>query len=433
MSVHTKKITDLIARTLPPPAAKLKNPTASSLPPEKLKGRAVRASSAPTVYIIHWCPKTPGFGVRITAAGTRAWVAERRVDGKPTRRTLGAVLGAAAITAHAARALHRKISGELEGGTDRLVVKRARIAAEKVEAVTFADALKTYVKTKRRGKDGLALKARTVADYLDMLAQAGVTKTGRATQCGLLHAIADRPLHKITSDHIRGLHGALEARGERQQTYAMQVLRAVLRHQGVAIADNPLAPTTAGAKLVVLAPSRGNPSPIPPERLGGWWRAAGAITSASADMLRFMLLTGIRPGEAAGLLVGDVDEDGMRAVFRDTKNRSDHTVVLSTQAAAIASWQSQGKKPKDAVFGIADAGKTLATINAAAGTPKVSQKTMRSTFASIAAERVPAFTLRKLLNHSSTGDVAATHYVGVSQAQLRAAWQTVADAIESAK
>ena len=406
MPVHSSKITDKVARTLPPPA---------------------------DGYSLHWCPKTAGFGVRITAAGARAYIAERRVDGKTTRRTLGAASGAAGITADAARALQLDVSSELQRGTDRLVVKRARIAAEKVEAVTFADALRVYVRTKRRRKDGLALKARTVADYLAMLEPAGTTKTGRATQCGLLHAIADRPLRKISAEHILGLNRALEARGERQQTYGLQVLRAVFRHHGVAPANNPLDPRTPGVDRVTLAPSRGNPSPIPPERLGAWCRAAGAITSASADMLRFMLLTGARPGEAASLLVGDVDIDGMRALLRDTKNRKDHTIMLSTQAAAIASWQCQGKKAKDAVFGITDAGKTLAAINAVAGTPGVTQHKLRHTFASVADGLVSGAAVKLMLNHAAGGDVTLGSYIGKSEAQLRAAWQTVADAIDAAK
>jgi hypothetical protein len=37
-----------------------------------------------------------------------------------------------------------------------------------------------------------------------------------------------------------------------------------------------------------------------------------------------------------------------------------------------------------------------------------------------------------MLNHSVAGDVTLGHYVGKSEAQLRAGWQTVADFIEAA-
>ena len=405
MPVHSKRITDNVARVIPAPA----------------EG-----------YAIHWCPRTPGFGLRVTAAGARAWIAERRVDGKTVRRTLGKAAGGAAISADAARALQLDVSSELQQGKDRLEVKRERIKAEKVEAVTFEKALRAYVKGKRRGKDGLPLKQRTVDDYVAMIEPAGKTKAGKPTQAGELHALASKAIHKISAEDIRRVHASLEPRGERRQTYGMQVLRAVLKFHGVEIDGNPLSPSTAGAARVQLAPSRGDPSPIPLGRLGAWWRAAGEVASESSDQLKFMLLTGCRPGEAAGLLVRDVDLDGMRAVLRDTKNRKDHTLVLSKQAAAIVHWHCQGKKAKDPVFGIADTGKTIAAINAVAKTDGVTPNKLRHTFGTIADDLVTAATRRALMNHAS-GDVGQVHYIGISEAKLRAGWQAVADFIEAAK
>ena len=400
MPVHSKRLTDTIAKAIPRPA---------------------------TGYALHWCPDTPGFGLRVTAADARAWVSERRIDGKTVRRTIGKAVGRAAISAKAARELQVDLSSDLQKGKDPLAKKRADRAAEKIEAVTLEKALKAYVKAKRRKKDGLALKARTVADYLAMIAPAG-----EKSQAGELHSLAEKSLHKISAEDIRRLHASLAVRGERRQTYAMQVLRAVLRHHGVAIENNPLSPATAGVSRVQLAPSRGDPSPIPPEKLGAWWRAACANTSVSADQLRFMLLTGCRPGEAAGLLVRDFDAVGKRAVLRDTKNRLDHTLVLSETAAAIVNWHALGKKAGEPVFGVGDPGKTIAAINEAAGTPGVSPHKLRHTFASIADDLVTAATSRAMLNHAS-GDVTQVHYIGIAEAKLRAGWQAVADFIEAAK
>lgn len=400
MPVHSKRLTDTIAKAISKPE---------------------------TGYSLHWCPDTPGFGLRVTAADARAWVSERRVDGKTVRRTIGKAAGRAAISAKAARELQVDLSSDLQKGKDPLIKKRADRAAEKIEAVTLEKAIKAYVKAKRRKKDGLALKARTVADYLAMIAPAS-----EKAQSGELHSLAEKSLHKISAEDIRRLHGSLATRGERRQTYAMQVLRAVLRHQGVAIENNPLSPSTAGVARVQLAPSRGDPSPIPPEKLGVWWRAACANDSVSADQLRFMLLTGCRPGEAAGLLVRDFDATGKRAILRDTKNRLDHTLVLSETAAAIVNWHALGKKAGEPVFGVGDPGKTIAAINEAAGTPGVSPHKLRHTFASIADDLVTAATSRAMLNHAS-GDVTQVHYIGIAEAKLRAGWQAVADFIEAAK
>ena len=55
-----------------------------------------------------------------------------------------------------------------------------------------------------------------------------------------------------------------------------------------------------------------------------------------------------------------------------------------------------------------------------------------STFASIAEELVSSRVLKRMLNHAAGGDVTLGHYVGKSETQLRAGWQTVADFVEAA-
>ncbi|MDM7950376.1 hypothetical protein [Hydrogenophaga sp.] len=90
-----------------------------------------------------------------------------------------------------------------------------------------------------------------------------------------------------------------------------------------------------------------------------------------------------------------------------------------------------GRMPEDVLFPITDARKTLKWINAKAKT-NVQGHGLRDTFASIAEELVSGGLLKRMLNHSVAGDVTLGHYVGKSEAQLRAGWQTVADFIEAA-
>ncbi|MBK1714645.1 tyrosine-type recombinase/integrase [Rubrivivax gelatinosus] len=408
----TKRLTDNLARTLPAPA----------------EG-----------FALYWCRDTPGLALRVTAAGARAYVAERRVDGKTVRRTLGRAVGAAAISADAARRLQIEVSSELQQGVDRAAVKALERKAEKADALTLADALRAYVKGKRRGKDGLALKASTQAEYLAMIEPDRCTTRGRTARAGALHDLADKPLRKLSGDDMRELHKRLAPRGARRQTYALQVLRAVLNWHGVQVHDSPLAKSTAGRDRIILAPTSGNPRPIPPEKLGAWWRAACALAGdPAADGLRFMLLTGARPGEVfggvqgAGILARDVDLDGGRVVLHDTKNRKDHTLLLSRQALDVLKPHATGKKPGARAFQ-ATPHATMRAISAEAGVQGLSPHKLRHTFASIAAELVSAFAVKAMLNHSAGGDVTAMHYVGQSEAQLRAAWQTVADFIAAVR
>jgi len=389
--------------------------------------------------VFYWCKDTPGFGLRVTASGDKAFILERRVDGKTTRRTIGKATGAKSISADAARKLKITISGELQTGTDRLVIKREVRKAEKLDGVTLADALKEYVKGKRRGKDGLALKDRTKADYMGMVATGGTAKDGKPFANGLLHCLADKPLTAISAGDIRKVYAAAESKSKRQAVYALQVLRAVLNWHGVAVPESPLSKTTAGKKRIILAPTAGKPTPIPPEKLGAWWAAATARAGQpAADGCRLILLTGCRPGEIfgnqfePGLLVRDVDLIGARMTLIDTKNRSDHTVMLSTQAINLLTPHCKDKAESAKVFSVIDPGKTLDSINAEADVTGITPNKLRHTFVSVAENLVSAYSLKKMVNHAQAGDVTGNNYVGKSENQLRIAWQSVADFIYSA-
>lgn len=121
-----------------------------------------------------------------------------------------------------------------------------------------------------------------------MIEAGRVSKTGRKFDDGKLFSIAQTLLTKLSAADIRRVHTELAKRSEREAAYAMQVLRAVLRWHGVVVAANPLGRDTAGRDRIVIAASQGNPSPIPPERLGAWWRAAAVAPSrVAADYYRF--------------------------------------------------------------------------------------------------------------------------------------------------
>ena len=363
----------------------------------------------------HWCSDTPGFGVRVSATGDRAYIFERRVEGKTVRRTLGKAAGAKAISASAARDLKIKISGELQNGVDRVEVKREAAKVEKQVGVTFATALAEYVKGKRRGKDGLPLKERTKADYMAMVAAGGMAKDGKPFANGALFGLAQKSIHKISADDIRKVYATAESKGQRQAVYAMQVLRAVMNWHGVTVPDSPLSKQTAGKDRIVLAPTAGDPRPIPPEKLSAWWTAASERSGEEIpDGCRLILLTGCRPGEifgtefTPGLLVSDVDLVGGRMVLLDTKNRKDHKVILSKQALAILEPHCKAKKPSEKVFDVIDVRITLGQINQAAGVEGITPHKLRHTFASVAEELVSGYALKRMLNHTEASDVTGS-------------------------
>lgn len=359
-------------------------------------------------------------------------VFRRLKRGQPERVTLGRY---PEMTIEQARRAASEINAVIEAGASPSATLRERKIKEGT-GLTLDRALRDYVEKKRRGKDGLPLKEQTKGDYLAMLAPPRKALKGdRETAAGLLYPIAHKSVYKITGRDVRSLYEKLVLRGTRRATYAMQVLRAVLNWHGVKVPDNPLSKEVAGRDRIVLPPTIGNPQPIPLERIGLWWRTACETEGIEADFYRFMLLTGGRGGEikpgkySDGTLVSDVDLQAAKVIFRDTKNRKDHTVYLSRQALEIAQRHAEGKAPADMLFPLSDPRKRLAAINERAGV-KVSPHSLRATFATIAEGLVSYATLKRLVNHVSAGDVTSEFYIGMGEAQLRAGWQAVADFLD---
>ena len=127
-----------------------------------------------------------------------------------------------------------------------------------------------------------------------------------------------------------------------------------------------------------------------------------------------------------------MDLVGARIILSDTKNRRDHTLLLSRQALAIVKRNLEGKKPADRLFQVDDPRKTLQAINKAAGLERMTVQAhdLRATFASVADELVSSNTVKRMMNHAAAGDVTANSYIGKGETALRKGWQIVADFIE---
>lgn len=391
-----------------------------------------------------------GLQLRVAPDGTRTLLVRYTVKGSNTERQYrlpqeyGEAPGQLKLAAACAEAA--RIRALARAGIDWTAAEEARLRSEAAiravlqrnDGLTLEKALRDYVQNKRRAKDGLALKARTRSDYLAMIEPARTTPKGTRHAAGVLHPIAHKTLTDLTASDIRETYDAAAKRSLRRATYAMQVLRAVLRWNGIVVTDNPLGRETAGRDRITISATQGDPSPIPPELLGAWWRAAASAPSqVAADYYRFQLLTGCRGVEIHGhklhgyppIKVGDVDHSTGRVLLRDTKNRSDHKLLLSNQALEIAKRNCAGRSAEEPLFPVIDARKTLAWINERART-EVQGHGLRATFASIAEELVSSALLKRMMNHAAAGDVTLGHYVAKSEAQLRAGWQAVADFVE---
>lgn len=323
---------------------------------ELTKAAIAKLTLPETGYAFERDGKHPGLGIRISNKGSMSWILERRVAGKNVRRTLGDANGPGALSRTEAITEFKRVDHELEAGEDRVAARKATMATPATP--TFGAALREYVAGKRR-KDKLALKPRTVADYLAMIEPPRALLNGKATRGGELHLIADKPLSALHGDDIRAVHAA--AGGSRRQDYAMQVLRAVLNwHGGVIVPDSPLNADQPGRKRITIGAAKVAKNPIPKENLGAWWNACGKIRSQTAgDALKALLLSGCRPVEFLGdrfgnepLRVRNVDFKAGTIRLSNTKNRKGHAVYLSTELQAILARRCEGLQADDAVFPI---------------------------------------------------------------------------------
>jgi hypothetical protein len=166
----------------------------------RVEGFACEPGKQQTIF---WDAKTPGFGVRATASGARAYIFEARLFGKTIRTTIGDTrsweLGKARAEANRQRGL---IDRHIDPREDR-VEQEAAHAARRTEAkrrhVTFGDAWDEYVVARKSAWGDLHHR-----DHLRMADVGGTQKMrGKGvTQPGPLAELRPIKLSDLDGDRI---------------------------------------------------------------------------------------------------------------------------------------------------------------------------------------------------------------------------------------
>jgi integrase len=164
---------------------------------------------------------------------------------------------------------------------------------------------------------------------------------------------------------------------------------------------------------------------IPDHKLGGWYRAAVALSSKTVrDYLLFLLLTGLRRNEAATLRWTDVDFASKTITVRSeiAKNKCQHCLPLTDFLIVLL---SQRKRENEYVFPgrsgkkhIVDVTDTVAHVIKNSGCSFVLHD-CRRTFITMAAKLgLPHHIIKKLINHIATTD-ATDGYIVLHVEHLR--------------
>ena len=406
------------------------------MPKLRLTAEAIKALELPapgeggqTRQAIYYDELQPGLGVRVTSGGAKVYVTEGSIAGDTVRVKLGAVSD---LTLTQARQRAQRVRGELAGGIN----PNAQRKAQRSRSVTFAEAFEAFIKARKSARK---LAARTEYDYRRILFGT-VDEKGERRFDGMLSPWRARPLASITREEVASKHAKLAERSGAQANYAMRLLSAVwtfTRASSPEIGSNPVEILRERKAWVRIERRR---TCIRAHELEQWFAAVRSLsTEATCDnaeaarvYFQAMILSGHRPGELARLKIADVDLKARTFTVRKTKNRSDHTLPMSDYLYELFSAWLESKKGEWVFPGAGPKGyivepkKLVAKVREASGVSFTLQD-LRRTFISIAESLdIPAYALKRLLNHKMSNDVTAG-YIITDVERLRGPMQKVTD------
>ena len=333
-----------------------------------------------------------GFGVRVTPAGTKVFIARAQVAGKPRKVAVGTF---PFVTVAAARREAREALDAIRRGADPAKDKADQRRAIEYGAVTVADLAERWMTEVVRPKR----KPRTIDDYERILAK------------HILPALGNVAVKDLTWEQVNKFHGSM-ARIPRRANYVTSTLRALLNF----------------AERVGIRPQHSNPVKgveffrenarerfLSEAEIGaaaeGIEQAEreGVIGPHAAAGLRLALFTGARSGEIVAIQWSFIDWNRKQVRLPDSKTNTPRTIHLGDAAIEVLKTLPRvgpfviaGAKPGEAYKNLTRA---WGTARVYAGLDDVRLHDLRHSYASLAAGRgVSLQMIGKLLGHK----VAAT-------------------------
>lgn len=401
---------------------------------KKLTKQIVDGLPAPiSGQVFHWCSVTPGFAVRVTAAGAKSYIVQGRIDGKTCRYTIGPcnLLGADEARK---RALARLL--DMHDGKNPQVERRRNRA----QGVTLREVMQDYVDNQRT-KHG-PLRPSSKADIIKC-----VTKT--------FEAWADEPVATITREACAKRFRELSATAPAQANQAFRNLRALLNwvREKNAAPDGtypilPINPVVQVFKSLKWNNEHAREERIPLPKVGEVWSMLEERTDTeryhtadvtAAHLVQFLILTGARIGEGSALRWSQVrlHDEVPSFTFEETKNHNTVTVPMSTTLHALLSARHVARKKGEAYVFPSRVGTAVPHMRDARGTmQRVSKMAgmhlhnhdLRRTFIALALECGVELWKAEILTNHVPNSVTLKHYTETRDLRyLLPAVQQIAD------
>ena len=391
-----------------------------------------RAEPAAARYTI-WDDKLAGFGVRISPAGAKTYVARYRAGGGRSGQLRQMTLGRhGQLTAEQARTAADKVISAATLGADPAADRmkaRADLTVAALCDLYFAEGCTTKEPTTLYTDRGRA--KRHIVPLL------GSRRAGSVTRADVERFLADIAAGRTARTEKTKARGKVVVRGgPGTATRTVGLLGAIFTFaisRGLR-ADNPV----RGVKRFKDRKMERFLSAEELGALGDALRAEDAAggNAAAANVIRLLVVTGCRKNEIQQLQWSEVDARLSCLRLRDSKT-GQKVVPVGAAALTILSKISRGKS--EFVFPAQGDGskpfqgvdKTWKVVRAAAGLPDVRMHDLRHTYASTglqAGYSLPV--LGKLLGHA---DASTTQrYAHIADSPMKVAADTIAAAIEGA-
>ena len=359
--------------------------------------------------------KVAGLAVRVTGAGTKTYVFQRKINGRLTRIALGKCSG---MRLDAARSAVEVLNGQVASGVDPRVQRAQARAAEK--PITLAHAFEAFKAAKDR-------RPSTLLDYETLWRLHVPAKLKTKPLADIVPADIEALKAKLVNDRpgLRKADGTLgkvrEAGKARTAAKLVTLLGAILNKAGRR-GDNPTQdverPETKirtrrlnlaeiGAVLKVLEDKRGELFP---------------------DFIAVALLTGARRTALCSMRWDDLHlEDAIWIVPATwSKNRKELAVALPKTAVEILTARQKKKGKENWVWAskrsetghIVNPEKPLANVLKSANVAKVSMHDLRRTLGSrLAMTGAGAATITAALGHISPQSAKAYTHIDVAHAR----------------
>lgn len=276
----------------------------------RIEGFQCESGKQQTIY---WDAKTPGFGLRVTAAGARAYIFESRLFGKTIRVTIGDArawdLGRARTEASRLKTLIDDGKDPREVRADMQVAHEARRVEARRQDVTFGEAWDEYVRARQS-----FWSERHYRDHLQHADLGGMPKKRAKglTQPGPLAVLRPLRLPELTGTRIAEWLTSQSADRPTMSALSFRLLRGFIRWAEDTSAFKGILPTDAyksrDVKDAVPRVRAKDGDSLQREQLHAWFAGVRNIANpVISAYLQGLLITGARREEWAGLRWDDVD------------------------------------------------------------------------------------------------------------------------------